>query len=798
MKKPRDLERRALAMLEEALELPEAERDAWVEAATADNFPLRARMKQLLAGSREANPLLTGGASAETVETQPPERVGAYRIVETLGRGGMGAVYKAVRDSGDFDHVVAIKLIRPGALSSALVERFGRERQILAGLAHPHIARLFDGGTTINGEPFIVMEYVAGQPITQWAAARDLDVRARLKLFLDVCGAVGFAHQNLVIHRDITPPNVLVTDDGAVKLIDFGISRPQDDGVEPTITDRSFTGMSLTPRFAAPERMSGGGATTLSDIYSLGRLLEALLESQPEDQDLKAIVAEATADDPADRYASADALADDIERYLDGRPVGARRGGRAYAIGKFVGRYKAAVGLSAAGLAVIVAALVVALMSFASAEQARAEEARRFDQVRSLAGYMLFDLTDALARTPGNTAARLALAEKSQAYLSTLAASPGAEPRLRLETAQGLLRLARIQGVPPEPNFGDWAKAKANIALADRILTDLGKGGMPTAELAADQAVADIYRGLILALSDTDIKGGQAALKAAESHLDAVPAAGRTGRWHEARAALRRAQAEALFLAADDPGITRVANRMDAELAEWPADLREGRAGHEARAWASYYRGAAQSALEGGDFGIPAMQAAKRDLLALDARWPNDPSTLYALIYTDYMLFASAARAGRQQLSSSALEEARSRLARLLELEDADNSLKTLDINMGQAWAQDLANRGRFPEAIAAQRSALASIAGRLTAERRANTIADLGWGEMMLGLIARKAGDRTLTCDSWKKARAWFEEIERRQALTGFHAGFQPGLKANLALCARGAPLSAFKPLKE
>jgi len=796
--KPRDLEKRALAMLEKVLELPEAQRDAWVEARTAENFALRARMKQLLAGSREADQIVTGGASTESVDTKPPERVGAYRIVETLGRGGMGAVYRAVRDSGDFDHVVAIKLIRPGALSSALVERFARERQILAGLSHPHIARLFDGGTTINGEPYIVMEYVAGRPLTEWADARGLGVRERLRLFLDVCGAVGFAHQNLVIHRDITPPNVLVTDDGAVKLIDFGISRPPEDETGPALTDRSLTATSLTPSFAAPERLAGAGATTLSDIYSLGRLLQALLEGQPEDPDLEAIVAEATAADPAARYASADALADDIERFLDSRPVAARRCGRSYAVGKFIRRYRTGVGLATGALALIVAALVMALVSFAGAEQARAAEARRFNQVRSLAHYMMFDLTDALARTPGNTATRLALAEKSQAYLSALAAAPGATSALRLETAQGLLRLARIQGVPPEPNFGDWTRAKANIALADRILSELERTGARIAELAPEQARSDLARGLILALSDGDIKGGQAALQAAQAHLDAAPAAARAERWHEARAALRRAQAEVLFLAADDPGIARVAGQMEAELAEWPKALREGRAGQEARAWAGYYRGSSQSALNSGDFGLPALQAAKQGLLALDARWPNDPATLYALVYTDYMLFASAARAERQALSTAALEEARRRLARLLELEDADNALKTLDVNMENAWAQDLSNRGRHAEAIAAQRGALAKVAAKLTAERRLNAVADLGWGEMMLGLIARKAGDRALTCSSWARARGHFEEIERRGELTGFHAGFQPGLKANLELCAGGAPLSAFKPLKD
>ncbi len=792
--KTASLESRALALLEDALDQPEAERDAWVSAQTAGEPALAARVAQLLKGAQEADQLLTGGAPTESVETAPPERVGAYRITELLGRGGMGAVYKAVRDSGDFDHVVAIKLIRPGALSSALVERFKRERQILAELAHPNIARLFDGGTTVNGEPFIVMEYVDGSPITEWAEARRLDIPARLRLFLKICGAVGFAHQNLIIHRDITPPNVLVTPEGEVKLIDFGISRPQDD--QPELLPGSITGLSLTPRFAAPERLAGGGATTLSDIYSLGRLLEALVAGCAPDDDLKAIISEATAAEPEKRYASVDGLADDIERYLSGRTVAARRGGRRYAIGKFVGRYKAAVGASAAALAMIVAALVVAVVSFVGAERARAAEAQRFEQVRTLAGYMLFDLTDRLARTPGNTAARVALAAKAQTYLSALAASPGAEPRLRLETVRGLLRLARIQGVPPEPNFGDWDKAKANIASADAILADLSGGDIPAAELAPDLARADVYRGLITGLSDNKIAEADAALAAAEGHLDAVAPAARKDAWHLVRADLRRAQAEVRYLAQEDAKIGEIAGVMDAELRDWPAELRQGRAGQEAAAWADYQRAVAVSALNGGDFGIPAMQAARRRLLELDARWPNDPGTLYALVYTDYMLFAAAARADQQDLSSRSLVSARERLAQLLALEDSDNSLKTLDANLAEAYAQDLANRGRFPEAIAAQRESIARVSARLASGRSAKTLADLGWNEMMLGLIGRKAGDRNLACASWTRAKAYFDEVAQRQELTGFHAGFQAGLSANLAKCAAGRPASEFGPL--
>jgi len=796
--KSQELEVRALAMLEDALDQPSGERETWIIARTEDDYPLRARMLQLLAASAElSEQLLTGGAPLDSFETHAPERVGAYRIVSQVGHGGMGAVYRAQRDSGDFDHTVAIKLIRPGALSAALIERFKQERQILAELAHPNIARLFDGGTTINGEPFIVMEFVDGQPIDRWVSERKLDTPARLRLFLDVCGAVRFAHQNLIVHRDITPPNVLVTQDGTAKLIDFGISKPPEASEGGRPIHSSISGLSLTPGFAAPERVAGSAATTLTDIYSLGRLLAVLLEGQPPSEDLKAIVEEATAADPETRYPSVDALMDDIDRYLSGRPVAARRGGRAYAVGKFIGRYRWPVAGAGMALGLILAALATTLVFYASAEQARAAETKRFDEVRTLAGFMLFQLNDDLARTPGNTAARLKLAGKAQEYLLVLAQSPDAPPALRLETARGFNQLAKIQGVPPEPNLGERALAKKNLILAERLFKTLAAQGLPARDWAPDLARTHVYQGLIMALGDSKIAEGDRALKAAEVVLNQVPAGERGNAWHLTRGQLLRAQAEVRFLNAEDPKVIALGNQMDAELAVWPKALRDGREGAEQRAYAEFYRASGNFYLSSGDYGIPAILKGREAMLALDRRWPNDPATLYALTYIDYSLFASAARAGQQKLSSQAIADARVSVARLLTLEASDNSLITLKRNIDQAYAHDLANRGLYPEAIAAQRKALAEVSALLTPEQRVNTLGDMAWTEMQLGVIGRKAGDRDLTCTSYGNALARFESVERRSELTGFHKGFMPGLRANVALCRAGRPLSDLKNLQ-
>ena len=248
-----DLDKLAVALFAEALDQPSDTRIEWVSGQTPDNPALRARVLKLLEADGSANmSLKTGGASADAAELPLPERIGAYRITGLIGQGGMGAVYEGERDVGDFTHRAAIKVIRPGVLSETLIGRFRRERQILADLSHASIARLLDGGELEDGSPYIIMEFIDGQPITVWADEQALGITARLALFSDTCGAVRHAHQNLIVHRDITPSNVLVTHDGVVKLIDFGIAKPNDISGATEPGSSSLASLSFTPGFAAP------------------------------------------------------------------------------------------------------------------------------------------------------------------------------------------------------------------------------------------------------------------------------------------------------------------------------------------------------------------------------------------------------------------------------------------------------------------------------------------------------------------------------------------------------------------
>jgi eukaryotic-like serine/threonine-protein kinase len=463
------LERRVLDLFQVLLELPAGERVAWVEAHSDVDSALRARLMAMLAGDRLAN-LRTGGAGDMIDDVPLPERIGAYRITGLIGQGGMGAVYRGERMTGDFDHVAAIKVVRPGALSDALVERFQRERQTLASLSHPGIARLFDGGATDQGDPYIVMEYVDGVPLGAWIETPAASKAERTRLFLDVCAAVGFAHQNLIVHRDITPSNILVAKDGTAKLIDFGIARPPiADREAPPSAKKSLAGLSLTPGYAAPERVAGEAATTLSDVYSLGVLLDRLLKDE-RDADLTAIIAQASAINPANRYPSVDALADDVKAWRDGHVVAARGGGKRYAATKFVARHRIGVAASAVAVMVLVGALVTTLVANARAVAARNEAEVRFSQTRAIANTLLFETFDEISKTPGSTKARAALARTGLTYLDALAKSSDAPLGLRTETGRGYTRLAEVIGGGQESQLGKFEDANALLAKAETIL----------------------------------------------------------------------------------------------------------------------------------------------------------------------------------------------------------------------------------------------------------------------------------------------------------------------------------------
>ncbi|MDQ1348192.1 MAG: eukaryotic-like serine/threonine-protein kinase, partial [Acidobacteriota bacterium] len=368
-------------LLDEALDLPESARGAFVHQSADDDPELLAAALAALADEPEpAADLRRQVAAALEGPPGPPEyartaeRCGPWRLLHSIGSGGMGEVFLAERADGAFEQRVAVKLLPAAVRTRELGLRLERERQILARLEHPSIARLIDGGVAADGTPYLALEYVEGVPIDRFCAEAGLTLPAKLAIFLKMCDAVAYAHAHLVVHRDLKPTNVLVTREGEVKLLDFGIAKLlEEDDLGLT---RSVDHL-LTPRYAAPEQIEGRPATTATDVHALGLLLFELLtgerpfgvqttsalslareivERQPERpsqlarglrahsaaRDLDEICLKALRKNPEERYLSVVALADDIRRSLAGFPVEALAGARAYRARKFVARHRLA------------------------------------------------------------------------------------------------------------------------------------------------------------------------------------------------------------------------------------------------------------------------------------------------------------------------------------------------------------------------------------------------------------------------------------------------------------------------
>lgn len=355
------------AMLGAILDVPSKERPALLATLSADDPGLRTEVQSLLDAHGRAGNFLENSASAFAAShmmhtddaadlTQARGTVvGRYRLLEEIGRGGMGAVWLAERADGQFDQRVALKLVKRGMDTDEILARFIRERQILARLEHPNIARLLDGGVSEDGRPYFAMEYVPGVSITAYCDRRSASVEERLRLFVPVCRAIDYAHRNLIVHRDLKPSNVVVGDDGQVKLLDFGIAKLLGDD-EGQGHHTGGAGRMMTPEYASPEQVAGLRITTASDVYQLGALLYELLTGSrphPGDRitpperiqrrlrgDLNAIVLTAMRDEPEQRFPTAAAIADDIERHLALEPIRFGSNSFSYRASKFVRRYR--------------------------------------------------------------------------------------------------------------------------------------------------------------------------------------------------------------------------------------------------------------------------------------------------------------------------------------------------------------------------------------------------------------------------------------------------------------------------
>ncbi len=510
--------KQAETLFHQVVGLGPAEREARLEGVEE---AVRAEVISLVAAfaaGTDLEPLHPVGRVSAKAELA---NVGPYALERELGEGGMGTVYLAARADQQFEMKVAIKVIRAGPGSKALIERFYRERQILAGMEHPNIARLLDGGLTEDGRPYLVMDFVAGTRLDAHCDERRLGVRGRLELFRKICDAVTYAHQHLVIHRDLKPSNILVTEEGEPKLLDFGIAtmvRNQTEAVDLTVT----AGLFLTPLYASPELVRGARISVSSDVYSLGVILYELLcgrspydpftlspanlihaittadphfpssPGQPAETDaespeaiaelrgetpgslaaklrgdLDSIVLKALAKSTAERYASVEQFSDDIGRYLTGEPVLAVKAGTVYRIGKFLRRHKAGVAAGAGSVALLMAGVA------GTTWQARLAEAR-FNETRQLAKYLLFDLYTSVQKLPGSTPVRAEMAQRSLGYLDRLSASKGRDRELQNELAEGYLRTGNVLGNPFEANLGKRDEAMASYQKALALLEPVG------------------------------------------------------------------------------------------------------------------------------------------------------------------------------------------------------------------------------------------------------------------------------------------------------------------------------------
>ncbi|MEM7200117.1 MAG: serine/threonine-protein kinase [Planctomycetota bacterium] len=574
--------RHVRSVAEAALELPAAQRADFAATRCAGDPALAAEVRRLVCGPTPAGQFLEPPADCAGM------RVGAYRLTGLIARGGMASVYHAVRVDEQFDLEVAIKLLPAELDEPGRRERFRRERQALARLEHPHIARLLDGGTSPEGRPFIVMEYVRGVPITQWCQERSATLRQRLELFGQVCAAVHCAHRNLIVHRDLKPENILVDGSGQAKLLDFGIHKHLVPGLaDATEAVEGF----LTLRYSSPEQLRGEPVSTATDVYSLGIVLHELLSGQVPygeidslqemvhaacerilpppsatprgsvrgiGRELDAIVSRATAKRPDGRYPSAEALQADIARYLRGDAVLAHPPTVRYRVVSTLRRHRWSF---AATVAVILALATFALV--AVRERARAEAARRVAEGIQTFLRETLEGADPL-RAGGENAGLLAMLHAASARLTAAPPEPAVEGPLRLTLGRALLELYRVADAAPH--------ARRAVAALRRT------PGNSQALAAALELQADVH------LARFDPAAGEAAYRESLELLGGAPATARARAHHRLAAALvqqRRldaaephfAAALALAAAAGDPD-----QRAEIELAVAGLHAGQGRA----------------------------------------------------------------------------------------------------------------------------------------------------------------------------------------------------------------------------
>lgn len=526
---------RVEAVFHEALELEGDAREKLIQSRCRRDSALIAEV-HLLLDACDTEARLTESVRLKQENGLPErscrKRAGPYELDCLIGRGGMAAVYLAHRVDGQFEQQVAIKLIDLPLATEVFRERFRLERQILAELQHPYIARLLDGGVTPEGDLFLAMEYVHGIPIHRFCEKSALSIPQRITLFLQVCEAVQFAHQHLIVHRDLKPDNILVAEDGTPRLLDFGTAKLLSPSFARPASELTRVGYrSFTPQYASPEQVLGNPITTASDTYSLGVLLYVLLtgtlpyelkefttaemlriicEEPPRrpahaanshkrlDSDLEAILMKALRREVRERYLTADQLARDLRAYLSGQPVAARQGTIRYRAGKFVRRHWFGhVAAAMLALTLAVGVMGVVWQARVANQERRKAEARSAD-LRQLSNSLLSELDEAIKQLPGSTGAQKLLVTRVLEHLDRMAQDAQGDRQTQLDLVDAYTRLGNIQGNAYDQNLGDTAGAFISLRKARDLALPLANSSSRDPEAIRALALVDQSRSEIL------------------------------------------------------------------------------------------------------------------------------------------------------------------------------------------------------------------------------------------------------------------------------------------------------------
>lgn len=772
-----DCERRILRLFEEALDWPLAAREERLRAVLASEPNVLAAVLAMLRADQSAVLIPTEPPEPAKLidEVPPPTRIGKYRIIEEIGRGGMGLVYRGARDDGLFDQQVAIKVIRRTIFSDTTHDQFANERRILARLHHPHIAHLLDGGIDDHGAPYIIMELVNGVPITDYCSTNALDLAARLALFRDACDALEYAHRELVVHADVKPSNVVVADGFGVKLLDFGIARLVGE-------DGGRASSAHTPGYSSPARLSGERSTPTDDVFALGILMAQLIAGVAGiDADLRAIAAKAASEEVDQRYGAVSELMADIARWQGNKPVTARPPSRPRALALLWRRNR----LLVVGATLLTITAVAMTLMFMQANTARDAAEQRFAETRNLSNFLVSDVVTELETRPGTGPMRQRIADRARIALEKLSEVPGAPVDLQIETASALARVGEILAAEDLRDVMDPATGDAVLGRAEAALRRL-HGQMPGRN--------DLRLSLARTLYARALFAGEATLDQQRT----MRRLGEMDRLLNAAFVRRPDQFSARLFRAKGEMLRANSHSNEADYARAISAIRRARA-HISRLVPQTPRQAADLALAreqvatlmgdavwyGGDQpGALAHYVEGRNALS-DAALGSDVRILKRRAYTTFTVASSLFALGRPAEAVAMSEAGLADIERLRRFDDSVSARRMENI-VREEYSYELQAIGRLAEAYRQNNLAIAGY--RDNARMQPNNYQVLRALPVALrpsGEMYRDTGNTELACARFREADAIWARLAHANRVSAFDQGNDVRLvRAGLANC--------------